>query len=382
MAKKLIPYATQWVDEDDIAAVVAALGSSNLTQGPRVLEFEEKMAAYCGAKYAVAVNSGTSALHLACLAAGISFGDEVITSPITFVASANCVLYCGAKPVFADVQEDIINIDSDEVRKKIGPKTKALIPVHFSGNPCEMEKINALAKENKLLVIEDASHALGAKYQGQMIGSGQFSDLTVFSFHAVKHIAIGEGGMVLTNNKDLYEKLLLYRSHGITRDRKDLNNYEGDWFYEMHSLGYNFRLTDIQSALGISQLNKLDAFVDRRKEISRRYHEAFADFQKVKVLVETDGAESSYHLFVILVEDRKTVFYKLREAGIMVNVHYLPIYLQPYYRQLGYLPGLCPVAEGYYKKTLSLPMYPKLSDQEVDFVIDTVKDILLKERMA
>jgi perosamine synthetase len=369
-----IPYATQWIDDDDVAAVVSALRSPNLTQGPIVAEFEKKVASYCGAKYAVAVNSGTSALHIAALAAGVGPGDEVITSPITFVASANCAFYCGGKPVFADVLSDTINLDPAEIRNKITKKTKALIPVHFSGNPCLMKEISDIARAEKLVVIEDAAHALGAVYDGAKIGSGKYSDMTVFSFHAVKHITTGEGGMVLTNRSDLYEKLIFFRSHGITRDQKYLTRNDGDWYYEMHNLGHNYRLTDIQSALGLAQLRRLDKFVDRRREIARKYELAFQGLTGIKTLKETPNAVSSYHLYVILTPQRTAVYNNLRAAGLIVNVHYIPVYLQPYYQRLGYEAGACPNAERYYAQTISLPMYPKLSDAEQDYVIAKVKE--------
>ena len=374
--RKTIPYATQWIENDDIEAVVSALKSTNLTQGPLVDSFEKKVADYCGAKYAVAVNSGTSALHIACLAAGISVGDEVITSPITFVASANCILCCGGRPIFADILDDTINIDPQEIKKKLTSKTKAIIPVHFTGNPCDLEEINQIACEKNLIVIEDAAHALGAEYEGAKIGAGKFSDMTIFSFHAVKHITTGEGGMVLTNNEELYERLKFHRSHGITRDQKYLNKNNGIWYYEMHKLGYNYRLTDIQCALGISQLKKLDRFVLRRREIAYKYNEAFRNFDRVAILKETPQAKSSYHLYVIMVKNRRSIFDKMREGGIIVNVHYIPAYLHPYYQQLGYQSGLCPNAETYYQGAITLPLYPKMSDEDVNYVIGTLKQAI------
>lgn len=372
-----IPYATQWLNQNDIDAVTAALKSPNLTQGEIVNEFENKVARYCGAKYAVAVNSGTAALHAACFAAGIKAGDEVITSPITFVASANCVLYSGGKPVFADIDWETINIDPEEIRSKITPQTKALIPVHFGGQPCDLKQIHSIANENDLIVIEDACHALGAEYRGSKIGSCKYSDMTVLSFHAVKHMTTGEGGMILTNNEDYYQKLLMFRTHGITKNvDKLVNAGNGDWYYEMQFLGFNYRITDFQCALGISQLGKLDRFVERRREIASKYDLAFKDIAGLKVINETSQAKSSYHLYVIQVENRLEVFNALRAAGILVNVHYIPVYWQLYYQELGYKKGLCLKAEAYYEKAISLPMFPKLSDQEVDFVIENVRRIV------
>lgn len=377
-----IPYATQWIDEDDIKAVCQALNLPYLTQGPLVQEFEEKVAAYCGAKYAVALNSGTSALHAACFVANISAGDEVITSPITFVASANCVLYCGGKPVFADVQTNTINIDPAEIEKKITSKTKAIIPVHFAGYPCDMVEINNVARKHNLIIIEDAAHALGAEYQGAKIGSCQYSDMTVLSFHAVKHITTGEGGMVLTNDEKLYQKLIMFRTHGITRDPLLLESQDkGLWYYEMQELGFNYRITDFQCALGISQFTKLDSFVHRRREIVVQYNQAFENLAGITTLVEKKDRKSSWHIYPIQVKgDRKSIFNKLRANGIGVNVHYLPVYLQPYYRKLGYTIGECPEAEKYYERAITLPLYPKMTDDEVRKVVDLVKENIKAEK--
>ncbi len=381
-----IPYATQWIDDEDIKAVIEALKSYNLTQGPIVEQFEKKVAGYCGAKYAVAVNSGTSALHIACLAAGISAGDEVITSANTFVATSNSVLYCGGKPVFADIEEQTAIIDPEEIKKKITPRTKAIIPVHFAGHPADMEEIYEIAKEKKLKIIEDAAHALGAKYRLRSgkewvkIGSCRHSDMTSLSFHPVKHITTGEGGMVLTNDEELYEKLIFFRSHGITRNPKYMKKSDGPWYYEMHELGFNYRLTDMQCALGLSQLKKLDMFINRRKEIAGEYDKVFSKIKEISFLKEKDGFISSRHLYPILVENRHKVFDFLRtKANITVNVHYMPVYLQPFYQRLGYQRGECPKAEKYYNSSVSIPMYPKLSDEEVTYVIRMVKEAV-KER--
>jgi len=380
---KQIPYATQWIEEDDILAVADALRSSNLTQGPLVEEFEKSIAQYCGARYAVAVSSGTAALHIACLAAGISAGDEVITSAITFAASANCVLYCGGKPVFADIEPGTALIDPLDIRKKITKKTKAIIPVHFAGHPADMEEISKIAKENNLIIIEDAAHAIGAKYRlknGQdwiKVGSCFHSDMTILSFHAVKQLTTGEGGMVLTNDQNLYERLVFFRSHGITRSVKYMKEAEGPWYYEMHELGYNYRLTDIQSALGTSQLKKLDKFIARRKEIAKMYDDAFAKIEQIDFIKEKEGFDSSRHLYVILAENRKNIFnWLIAETRIQVNVHYLPVYLHPYYKKLGYERGLCPMAEEYYSRAISIPMFPRLANGEVEYIIGKIKQVV------
>ena len=375
-----IPYATQWIEEDDIAAVAEALRSSNLTQGPLVEKFEKDIAKYCGAKYAVAVNSGTSALHIACLAAGVSAGDEVVTSANTFAASANCVLYCGGKPVFADVEPGTALIDPVDIRKKLTKKTKVIIPVHFAGQPADMEEINKIAKENKLRIIEDAAHAIGARYRLKnsqdwiKVGSCFHSDMTILSFHAVKQITTGEGGMVLTNDHELYKKLVFFRSHGITRSVKYMKETEGPWYYEMHKLGFNYRLTDIQCALGISQLNKLDKYIARRKEIANIYDNAFSEIEQMDFIKEKEGFDSSRHLYVIQVENRKNIFnWLIAETNVGVNVHYIPVYFHPYYKKLGYDRGICPMAEKYYSRAISIPLFPKLANDEIEYVIEKIK---------
>jgi perosamine synthetase len=380
---KQIPYATQWIEEDDILAVADALRSSNLTQGPLVEEFEKSIAQYCGSKYAVAVSSGTAALHIACLAAGISDGDEVITSANTFAASTNCVLYCGGKPVFADIEPGTALIDLVDIRKKLTKKTKAIIPVHFAGQPADMEAISNIAKENNLIIIEDAAHAIGAKYRLKngkdwvKVGSCFHSNMTILSFHAVKQITTGEGGMVLTNDHDLYEKLMFFRSHGITRSIKYMKETEGPWFYEMHELGFNYRLTDIQCALGINQLKKLDKFITRRKEIAKIYDNAFSEIEQIDFIKEKEGCDSSRHLYVILVGNRKNIFnWLIAETTMLVNVHYIPVYFHPYYRRLGYERGLCQMAEEYYSQAISIPMFPKLANDEIEYVIEKIKRVV------
>ena len=367
-----IPYGRQSIDEKDIKAVEEVLRSDYLTTGPKIEEFERKVAAYTGAKYAVAIANGTAALHAACYAAGIGEGDEVITTPITFAASSNCVLYCGGKPVFADIDEKTYNISPEDIERKITSATKAIIAVHFTGQPCEMEKIHNIARKHNLIVIEDAAHALGAQYKGKMVGS--ISDMTTFSFHPVKHITTGEGGMILTNNDKLYQRLKLFRTHGITRDDKLMTKNDGSWYYEQLDLGFNYRITDIQCALGISQMDKLPEFLNKRKNIAARYNEAFACNDNIQIPYQESGCDNAWHLYVIRIKNgkRKEVFEKLRKAGIGVNVHYIPVYQHPYYRNHGYKDIICPNAEEYYKECISLPLYPGLKDEEQGYVIKKV----------
>ena len=374
------PYGRQCIEQDDIDAVVEVLRSDYVTTGPAVTDFEKAVAEYTGAKYAVAVANGTAALHVACLAAGLTEGDEVITTPITFAASANCALYCGATPVFADIEADTYNIDPVEIEKKITERTKAIIAVHFTGQPCKMDEIHAIAKKHNLLVIEDAAHALGADYKGKKIGS--ISDMTTFSFHPVKHITTGEGGMITTNSKELYERLILFRSHGITRNEEMLTKNEGGWYYEQLDLGYNYRITDIQCALGISQMKKLDRFVARRREIAARYDKAFAEVEQIITPKQEEGCNNSWHLYVIQVtgQERKEVFDQLRAKNIGVNVHYIPVYKHPYYQQNGYSEVCCKNGEQYYERAISLPMYPLLSAEEQDYVIEAVKEIVEEKK--
>lgn len=367
-----IPYGRQSIDEKDIKAVEEVLRSDYLTTGPKIEEFERKVAAYTGAKYAVAIANGTAALHAACYAAGIGKGDEVITTPITFAASSNCVLYCGGKPVFADIDEKTYNISPEDIERKITSATKAIIAVHFTGQPCEMEKIHNIARKHNLIVIEDAAHALGAQYKGKMVGS--ISDMTTFSFHPVKHITTGEGGMILTNNDKLYQRLKLFRTHGITRDDKLMTKNDGPWYYEQLELGFNYRITDIQCALGISQMDKLPEFLNKRKNIAARYNEAFAGNDNIQIPYQESGCDNAWHLYVIRIKNgkRKEVFEKLRKAGIGVNVHYIPVYQHPYYRNNGYKDTICPNAEKYYKECISLPLYPGLKIEEQEYVIKKV----------
>jgi perosamine synthetase len=372
-----LPYGRQWIDEQDIEAVIEVLKGDYLTTGPYVSTFEQAVAQYVGAKYAVAFSNGTAALHGACFAAGISEGDEVITAPMTFAASANCVLYQGGVPVFADIDEKTYNIDPNKIEEKITDQTKAIIPVDFTGQPVDLDRILEIAKKYNLVVIEDAAHALGATYKGRKIGS--ISDMTMFSFHPVKHITSGEGGIITTNNKEYYEKLLQFRSHGITRNKEKLNEYHGPWYYEMQFLGYNYRMTDIQAALGTSQLKKIDKFVELRRKYVAMYNEAFKDMDEIITPFQHEDGESSWHLYIIrlkldkLTASRREIFEALQQQNIGVNVHYIPVHFQPYYQQLGYKKGICPNAEKLYEEMITLPLFPAMSEKDVNDVIKAVK---------
>lgn len=371
----MIPYGKQTIEQDDIQAVVDVLKSDFLTTGPKIAEFEQTVADYVGAKYAVAISNGTSALHAACFAAGIGPGDEVITTPLTFAASANCVLYCGGTPVFADVDPKTYNIDPEDIRRKITDRTKAIIAVHLAGQPCDMDAIHSIAREYGLIVIEDGAHALGSVYKGKKVGS--MSDMTTFSFHPVKPITTGEGGMIVTDNEDFYKKMVLFRSHGITRDDSMMTRNDGPWFYQQFDLGYNYRITDIQCALGCSQMKKLDRFLARRKEIVARYNEAFADCDNIITPYQLSDTESGWHLYIVQVKncDRRQVFEAMREKGIGVNVHYIPVYMHPYYQEHGYENVHCANAEEIYSHIISLPLYPGLTSEQQDYVIDTLKSL-------
>ena len=369
-----IPYGRQSIDEADIQAVTEVLKSDYLTTGPIIAEFERAVADYVGSGYAVAVSNGTAALHAACYASGIGPGDEVVTTPLTFAASANCVLYCGGKPVFADVNEKTYNIDPEDIQRKITEKTKAIIAVHLAGQPCDMDAIHAIAKEYHLIVIEDGAHALGSEYKGKKIGS--VSDMTTFSFHPVKPVTTGEGGMIVTDNKELYQRLRLFRSHGITRDGELMTQKDGPWFYQQLELGYNYRITDIQCALGCSQMKKLEYFIARRQELAKRYNEAFANCSDIVIPYQMPGTVSGWHLYIIQVKNhnRREIFDKLRADGIGVNVHYIPVYMHPYYQEHGFKNVHCPVAEEIYSNMISLPLYPGLTDEQQEFVIRKVKE--------
>ncbi|WP_198034947.1 UDP-4-amino-4,6-dideoxy-N-acetyl-beta-L-altrosamine transaminase [Winogradskyella sp. J14-2] len=381
MNKPIIPYGRQYIDQNDIDTVIDTLTADFLTQGPKVIEFEEKFAKYIGSKYAVAVSNATAGLHIAVMALGLKPGERVITTPITFAASANCVRYCGGEVWFADIDSDTYTLSLESTKKLIESKPKGffkgIIPVDFAGLPVNLEQFKALATEHDLWIIEDACHAPGGYFSDtkgvkQMCGNGKYADIGIFSFHPVKHIACGEGGMVTTNSKDLYDRLSRLRTHGITKDNMSENH--GGWYYEMQELGYNYRLTDIQSALGITQLEKNNAGVRRRNEIAQNYKNAF--YGKIKFQSLPEGTYNAHHLFVIEVENRKALYDYLREAGIYAQIHYIPVHTLPYYKSIGYEGADLGNSEAYYSKCISLPMYPTLTDEEQSFVIEKVLGFL------
>lgn len=375
----MLSYGQQWIDEEDIQQVVDVLRSDLITQGPKIAEFEAAVAKYIGAKYAVAFSSGTAALHGACFVAGIGEGDEVITTSLTFVASSNCVLYQGGIPVFADIKPDTYNIDPDAIEQKITSRTKAIIVVDFTGQPVEIDRIRELSIKHNLVLIQDAAHSLGAEWKGIKVGN--LADMTMFSFHPVKHITTGEGGVIVTNDSNYYKKLLMFRSHGITKDPDLFLRNDGLWYHEMHDLGYHYRITDLQGALGLSQLSKLDRFIVRRREIATLYIQALSGLVGVTVPYQHDDTLSSWHLFIIKFNlsqfstGRKEIFDALRAENIGVHVHYIPVYLQPYYQGLGYLKGECPHAEKFYEEAITLPLYPKMSERDVNDVISAVEKV-------
>jgi UDP-4-amino-4,6-dideoxy-N-acetyl-beta-L-altrosamine transaminase len=381
----MIPYARQDIDADDIAAVNAVLQSDWLTQGPAIEHFEREMAAYCGAQYALAVSSATAALHLAVLASGFGAGDTLVTSPNTFVASANCALYAGGAADFADIDAQTFNLSPAALESRLdqlvrqGRRPRVVVPVHFGGEPCDMAAIGALAKARGLFVIEDASHAVGGSYQGGKIGNCAHSDITVLSFHPVKIITTAEGGMLLTNNADLYEKLKMLRSHGITRDADKLEHpAHGPWYYEQQMLGFNYRMTDLHAALGTSQLKRIDAFVRRRAELAARYDAAFAELP-LRHQKRGAAAQSANHLYVVRLDDagrRRATFDALRARGVYANVHYVPVHLQPYYARMGFKAGDFPQAEAYYAGALTIPLFPRMSDAEQQTVIVAMRELL------
>ena len=380
----MIPYGRQSISEADIEAVADVLRSDFLTQGPTVPAFEQAVASYCGAAHAVAANSATSALHMACLALGVGPGDRVWTSPLTFVASSNAALYCGAQVDFVDVDERTYNMCPNKLAQKLdeaakaGTLPKVVVPVHLAGQSCDMAAIHAAASRYGVRIVEDASHAIGGTYRSEPVGNCRFSDIAVFSFHPVKIVTTGEGGMAMTNDAELAELMRLDRSHGITRDPAELQHDDvGPWYYEQQRLGFNYRMTDICAALGLSQMARIDRFLARRREIAAAYDDGFADLPVVTPWQHPDTL-SAWHLYVILLDRRRVtrshreVFDALRDAGIGVNLHYIPVYRQPYYRALGFGQGHCPNAEAYYAEAISLPMYPDLTDDEQREVVAAV----------
>lgn len=382
--RNAIPYGRQHVTESDIQAVVETLQADYLTTGPKVKEFEEKFASYIGCKYAVAVANGTAALHLCTMALGVNEQSKVITTPITFAASSNCVRYCGGEVVFADIDPKTITLDIEKVRELLEASPKGtyqgIIPVDFAGYPVDLEAFRTLADEFGLWIIEDACHAPGGYFtdsegQQQNCGNGQFADLAIFSFHPVKHIACGEGGMITTNDKALYDKLMVLRTHGITRDPEKMHENHGGWYMEMQDLGYNYRIPDILCALGIAQMDRVHENLERRREIAKRYDQAFQN-TAVKTIIPPNGIGHAYHLYVIQVENRKALYDELRTQKIYAQIHYIPTHLMPYYKQFGHKKGDMPLSEGYYEQCLSLPMYPTLTDEEQAFVIERVLNIV------
>ena len=385
----MIPYGKQEITEDDIEAVIKVLKSDFITQGPVIPAFEKAVATYCGANHSIAVNSATSALHIACRALGVGEGDVVWTSPISFVASSNCALYCGAKIDFVDIDPKTYNLSVEKLEEKLikaekqASLPKVVIPVHLTGQSCEMEKIHSLSKKFGFKIIEDASHAIGGRYQGRPVGGCQYSDITVFSFHPVKIITTAEGGLALTNDKDLAEKLALLRSHGITRDPAFMQNTDhGPWYYEQIDLGYNYRITDLQAALGLSQLDRLDEYIEKRHELCQDYKKALAGLP-LTLPWQHPATYSACHLYVIRLKldqihkSHREIFEELRSKDIGVNVHYIPIHTQPYYQELGFESGDFPNAEHYYQEALSLPLYPTINEADFNSVIKALKEVLL-----
>ncbi|MFC1894511.1 UDP-4-amino-4,6-dideoxy-N-acetyl-beta-L-altrosamine transaminase [Candidatus Dependentiae bacterium] len=382
MKFKKYSYGKQSITLRDIWEVVKVLKSNWLTQGPKIIEFEKKICDYTGAKYCVVVCNGTAALHLAVLSLKLKNGEEVITTPNTFVATSNSILYSGGKVVFADIQKDTANINPIEIEKKITPNTKGIIPVHFAGQSCDMQKIYEISKRHNLFVIEDAAHAIGSLYKNTKVGSCKFCDLTTFSFHPVKTITTGEGGAITTNNKELYEKLLMLRTHGITKDPGKLSKNHSPWYYEQQVLGFNYRISDILCALGISQLNLLDKVIKKRRDIVDFYKKEFAGDERFDFLKEKEFSKAAFHLFPLLINfekikiDKKELFQKLKQNGLFLQVHYIPVHLQPYYKNnFGFKVGDYPNAENYYFKTISLPLYPELKTRDLKNIVTIIKEL-------
>ena len=370
-----IPYGHQWIDEDDIEEVVKVLRSDWITTGPKIEEFEGALCKYIGCKYAVAVNSGTSALDIAVQSLNLPEGSEIITTPFTFVATSNAILYNGLKPVFADICSDTFNIDPDEIRKKISRDTRAIIYVDYAGQPCDIKAIKEIADEFDLYLIEDASHAIGAEYGNEKVGN--FADLTIFSFHPVKHITTGEGGAVVTDNKELYEKLLLLRNHGIDKDAQDRYGPDASWAYDMRYLGRNYRITDFQAALGVSQLKKLEGFIEKRSELASMYDELLSDVDAVRLPVVRGNVKHAWHLYTVLLDEsigRDEFFKYMRAASIGVNVHYIPVYRHSYYvRNFGFDPEDFPVTEKVFKRIITLPLYPQMDINDISYICGKIE---------
>ncbi|CEO20947.1 UDP-4-amino-4,6-dideoxy-N-acetyl-beta-L-altrosamine transaminase [Paraclostridium sordellii] len=379
--EKYLPYGKQFIDDEDIEMVIKTLKSDFLTTGPIVEEFEKKFAEYVGAKYAVAVSNGTSALHIAALAANLKEGDEGITTPITFAASANCIMYCGAKPVFCDINLKNYNIDENKIESCISEKTKVIVPVDFTGQCCNIEKIMEIANKHNLIVIQDASHSLGTKYNDKKIGS--IAHMTTFSLHPVKTITSGEGGVVTTNSKELYEKLILYKTHGISKNKEKLiNKNYPSWYYEQLCLGYNYRITDIQCALGISQLSKIKKFINKRKYLVSLYDKYLKQVDGLILQKEEDYSDTSRHLYIIrlnldkLKVDRDKIYEALIGENIGVNLHYIPVYKHPYYSENGYKDILCENAEKFYKSCLTIPLHVNMNEKDIEDVVCAIKKVL------
>lgn len=390
--EEFIPYGKQWITEDDINEVVRVLRSDWLTQGPNISAFEDAICEITSAKYAVVVSSGTAALHIACLAAGVQDGDEIITTPNTFVATVNCITYNRGTPILVDIDNDTYNISPLKIEEYIQQhpnpsKIKGIIPVHFAGHPCPMEELQEIAEKYNLFILEDACHALGAKWKNSegnwvVVGSCYNSLMSVFSFHPVKHVTMGEGGLVTTNNEDIYKKLLMLRNHGITKDESILVDNEGPWYYEMHHLGFNYRISDIQTALGLSQLKRLDFFTKRRREMANKYNQAFNEIEFLKIPVEREGCLNAYHLYVLLVDFQKIgktrvdVINRLKQQGIGTQVHYIPVFKQPYYKEYWNTSGdQFENTKKYYEQCLSIPLYPSMTDDQVDKVIQCIRQL-------
>ncbi|MHB8958911.1 MAG: UDP-4-amino-4,6-dideoxy-N-acetyl-beta-L-altrosamine transaminase [Candidatus Limnocylindrales bacterium] len=377
----MLPYGRQSIDDDDIAAVVEALRSALLTTGPTVADFEAALAQATGAPFVATVSSGTAALHAAYRAVGIGPDDEVVVPALTFAATANAALYLGARPVFADVDRETGTLDPESAERVITHRTRAIVAVDYAGHPADYDALRDIASRRGLVLVDDAAHSLGATDRGRRIG--ELADVATLSFHPVKHITTGEGGAVLSRDPDVHRKAVEFRSHGIVREQVRLRRQEGSWYNEMQDLGFNYRLTDVQSALGISQLRKLPQFLERRRQIAAKYDRELSGLEAFRIPGRRDGVEPAWHLYVLRIDGdpafraqrRRVAFDALRERGLGVQVHYLPVYLHPYYQDMGYGPGLCPVAEEFYSQAISIPIFPAMTDPEADYVVEAVRDV-------